>query len=122
MESDSLARRATLNVRFALAALLALAIVGSAGCARGPDPHQLDAQLQRDLPAGTPSAQIDTYLTAHGWMHDYLPRENAWLAGVRNVGPRLSFTREDIAIKIMLDNRKCLKSISVTPLFTYHGR
>jgi hypothetical protein len=112
----------TPEMKRASAALLAIAIIGVAGCARGPDPGRLEAQLRHDLPIGTPSAQIDAYLTAHGWMHDYLPKERAWLAGVRNVGQRLSFTREDIAIKIDLDRNKCLKSISVTPLFTYHGR
>jgi hypothetical protein len=86
-------------VKPASAALLAIAIIGAAGCARGPEPHQLEAQLRHDLPLGTPSARIDAYLTARGWMHDYLPQERAWLAEVRNVGPRLSLTREDIASK-----------------------
>lgn len=109
-------------MKLATAVTLALAIFAAAGCVRGPGPHELEAQLRRDLPAGTPSARIDAYLTAHGWMHDYLPQERAWLAGVRNVGSRFSLTREDLAIKIDLDGDKRLKSIQVTPLFTYHGR
>ncbi len=109
-------------MKLGCAALLAIAIFAAAGCARGPAPNQLAAQLRRELPAGTSSARIDAYLTAHGWMHDYLPGERAWLAGVRNVGPRFSLTREDLAIKIDLDADKRLKSIQVTPLFTYHGR
>lgn len=89
---------------------------------RGPGPHQLAAQLRHDLPVGTPSARIDAYLSAQGWMHSYLPGGHEWLAGVRNVGSRLSFTREDLAIRIDLDRNDRLKSISVTPVFSYHGR
>jgi hypothetical protein len=109
-------------VKSALTALLALVIIGGAGCARDPAPHQLAAQLRHDLPVGTPSAKVNAYLTAHGWMHGYLPDEHQWLAGVRNVGPRLSFTREDLAIKIDLDRNNRLKSITVTPVYTYHGK
>jgi hypothetical protein len=105
----------------ACAALLALAI-GVAGCVRGPDPHQLEAQLRRELPIGTPSSQVDGYLTAHGWQHSFLPDERSYLAGVRNVGSRFSLTREDIAIRIDFDKSGRLTAISVTPLFTYHGR
>jgi hypothetical protein len=103
------------------AALLTLAI-GVTGCARGPDPHRLEAQLRRDLPVGTPSSEVDTYLTAHGWQHNFLPDERSYLAGVRNVGSRFSFTREDIAIRIDVDKSGQLTAISVTPFFTYHGR
>jgi hypothetical protein len=103
------------------AALLALAIV-MAGCARGPAPHQLEAQLRRDLPPGTQSQQIEAYLAAHQWRHSYLPDERSYLAGVLNVGPRFSFTREDIAIRINVDKSGRLESIAVTPFFTYHGR
>jgi len=105
----------------AAAALLALAI-GAGGCARGPEPHQLEAQLRRDLAVGTPSSQVDEYLTAHGWQHSFLPDERSYLAGVRNVGPRFSFTREDIAVRIDFDEGGRLTSITVTPFFTYHGR
>jgi len=104
------------------AALLALAILLAAGCARGPEPRQLEGQLRRELPAGTPSSQVDAYLTAHGWQHSYLPDERSYLAGVRNVGSRFSFTREDIAIRIDFDKGGRLTAISVTPFFTYHGR
>jgi hypothetical protein len=104
------------------AALLALAILLAAGCARGPEPPQLEAQLRRELPIGTPSSQVDAYLTAHGWQHSYLPDERSYLAGVRNVGSRFSFTREDIAIRIDFDKGGRLTAISVTPFFTYHGR
>jgi len=106
---------------FARAALIAFA-VGLAGCVRGPEPHQLEAQLRHDLPPGTPAAQIESYLTAHGWRHSFLPDERSYLAGVINVGPRFSFTREDIAIRIDVDKRGRLKGMSVTPFFTYHGR
>ena len=82
----------------------------------------LQAQLKRELPIGTPSSQVDAYLTAHGWQHSFLPDERAHLAGIRNVGSRFSFTREDIAIRINIDKSGGLKSIAVTPLFTYHGR
>jgi hypothetical protein len=105
----------------ARAALLALAI-GLSGCARGPEPHQLEAQLRRELPVGTPSRQIDAYLTAHGWRYSFLPDERSYLAGIRNVGSRFSFTREDLAIRIDVDKSGRLNAISVTPLFTYHGR
>jgi hypothetical protein len=105
----------------ARAALLVLAI-GVIGCARGPEPHQLEAQLRRELPIGTPSQQIETYLTAHGWRHSFLPDEHSYLAGVLNVGRRFSFTREDIAIRIDVDKGGHLTAISVTPFFTYHGR
>ncbi len=105
----------------ARAALLALAI-GVGGCARGPEPHQLAAQLRRELPIGTPSSQVDAYLAAHGWQHSFLPDERSYLAGIRNVGSRFSFTREDIAILINFDKSGRLTSITVTPLFTYHGR
>jgi hypothetical protein len=104
------------------AALLALAILLAAGCARGPEPRQLEAQLRRELPIGTPSSQADAYLTANGWQHSYLPDERSYLAGVRNVGSRFSFTREDIAIRIDFDKGGRLTAISVTPFFTYHGR
>jgi hypothetical protein len=104
------------------AALLALAILLAAGCARGPEPRQLEAQLRRELPIGTPSSQVDAYLTAHGWQHSYLPDERSYLAGVRNVGSRFNFTREDIAIRIDFDKGGRLTAISVTPFFTYHGR
>jgi len=103
------------------AALLALAIA-TAGCARGPAPHQLEAQLTHDLPPGTQSQQIEAYLAAHQWRHSYLPDERSYLAGVLNVGPRFSFTREDIAIRIDLDRGGRLSAIHVTPFFTYHGR
>ena len=103
------------------AALLALAI-GVGGCARGPEPHQLEAQLRRELPVGTPSSQVDTYLTAHGWQHSFLPDERSYLAGIRNVGSRFSLTREDIAVRINVDKSGRLTSIAVTPFFTYHGR
>ncbi len=109
------------RLKRARAALLALAI-GITGCARGPEPHQLEAQLRRELPIGTPSSQVDAYLTAHGWRHSFLPDEHSYLAGIRNVGPRFSFTREDIAIRIDVDKSGHLKAISVTPFFTYHGR
>jgi hypothetical protein len=109
-------------MRVARAVILAFALCATIGCARGPDARRLEAQLRRDLPVGTPSARIDAYLAAHGWMHDYLPQERSWLAGVRNVGSRFSLTREDLAIKIDLDGNKRLKSIHVNPLFTYHGR
>ncbi len=105
----------------ARAALLALAI-GVIGCARGPEPHQLDAQLRRELPIGTSASQVEAYLTAHGWRHSYLPDERSYLAGIRNVGSRFSFTREDIAIRIDFDKNGRLTSIGVTPFFTYHGR
>lgn len=105
----------------ACAALLALAI-GVGGCARGPQPRQLEVQLRRELPVGTPSSQVDAYLTAHGWQHSYLPDERSYLAGIRNVGSRFSFTREDIAIRINFDKSGRLESITVTPFFTYHGR
>ena len=111
----------TTRLNRARAALLALAI-GVSGCARGPTPHLLQAQLKRELPIGTPSSQVDAYLTAHGWQHSFLPDERAYLAGIRNVGSRFSFTREDIAIRINIDKSGGLKSIAVTPLFTYHGR
>ena len=104
------------------AALLALAIVLAAGCARGPEPRQLQARLRRELPIGTPSSQVDAYLAAHGWQHSYLPDERSYLAGVRNVGSRFSFTREDIAIRIDFDRGGRLTAIRVTPFFTYHGR
>ena len=104
------------------AALLALAILLAAGCARGPEPRQLEAQLRRELPIATPSSQVDAYLTAHGWQHSYLPDERSYLAGVRNVGSPFSFTREDIAIRIDFDKGGRLTAISVTPFFTYHGR
>jgi hypothetical protein len=103
------------------AALLALAI-GVIGCVRGPEPHQLEAQLLRELPIGTPSSQVDAYLTAHGWQHSFLPDERSYLAGIRNVGSRFSFTREDIAVRITIDKGGRLESIAVTPFFTYHGR
>jgi len=103
------------------AAILVLAF-GLAGCARGPEPHQLEEQLRRELPLGTPSSQVEAYLTAKGWRHSYLPAERSYLAGVINVGPRLSFTREDIAIRIDMDKGGHLTAISVTPFFTYHGR
>ena len=105
----------------ARAALLALAI-GISGCVRGPDPHQLEAQLRRELPLGTPSGQIDAYLAAHGWRHSYLPDERSYLAGVSNVGSRFSLTREDIAIRIDVDKGGHLTAIRVTPFFSYHGR
>jgi hypothetical protein len=106
-----------------LSALFAVAIlIGGAGCDRGPRPHQLETQLRHDLPVGTPAAQVDAYLTARGWSHSFLPNEHAYLAAVRNVGAHFTFTREDIAIKIVLDNRDRLKQISVTPFFTFHGR
>ena len=105
----------------ARAALLTLAIALS-GCIRGPEPHQLQAQLQRELPIGTPSSQVDAYLTAQGWQHSFLPDERSYLAGIRNVGSRFSFTREDIAIRIDVDKSGRLKAINVAPLFTYHGR
>jgi hypothetical protein len=94
------------------AALLALAIVLAAGCARGPEPRQLQARLRRELPIGTPSSQVDAYLAD----------ERSYLAGVRNVGSRFSFTREDIAIRIDFDKDGRLTAIRVTPFFTYHGR
>ena len=103
------------------AALLALAI-GVGGCARGPEPHRLEAQLRRELPIGTPSSQVEAYLTAHGWRHSFLPDERSYLAGIRNVGSRFSFTREDIAVRINVDKSGRLESIAVTPFFTYHGR
>lgn len=105
----------------AIAALLAVAI-GIAGCARGPAPHQLETQLRRDLPVGTPSSQVDSYLTAHGWQHSFLPDERSYLAGIRNVGSRFSFTREDIAVRINFDKSGRLTSITVTPILTFHGR
>ena len=105
----------------ACAALLVLAI-GVVGCARGPEPRQLETQLRRELPVGTPSSQVEAYLTAHGWRHSYLPDERSYLAGIRNVGSRFSFTREDIAIRIDVDKGGHLTAISVTPFFTYHGR
>lgn len=105
----------------ACAALLALAI-GVVGCARGPEPRQLEAQLRRELPVGTPSTQVEAYLTAHGWRHSYLPDERSYLAGIRNVGSRFSFTREDVAIRIDIDKGGHLTAITVTPFFTYHGR
>ncbi len=108
-------------MRGSLAALLAM-VIASAGCARGPEPNQLNAQLRHDLPVGTSAAQVDAYLTAHGWRHSFLPNEHAYLAGVRNVGSRFTFTREDVAIKIVLDDGDRLKLISVTPFFTFHGR
>ena len=89
---------------------------------RGPEPHQLEAQLRCVLPIGTPSSQVDAYLMAHGWQHSFLPDERSYLAGIRNVGSRFSFTREDIAIRIDVDKGGRLKSIAVTPFFTYHGR
>lgn len=101
--------------------MLAFAI-GISGCVRGPDPHQLESQLRHELPIGTPSRQVDAYLTAHGWKHSFLPDERSYLAGVHNVGSRFSFTREDIAIRINFDKGGRLTSISVTPFFTYHGR
>lgn len=103
------------------AALLALAI-GITGCARGPEPQQLEAQLRHDLPVGTPSSQIDAYLTAHGWRHSFLPDERSYLAGVSNVGSRFSLTREDIAIRIDVDKSGHLRALNVTPFFSYHGR
>ncbi len=105
----------------ARAALIAFAMV-LAACARGPEPHQLEMQLRHDLPPGTPAARIEAYLTAHGWRHSFLPDERSYLAGVINVGPRFSFTREDIAIRIDVDKRGRLTAIRVTPFFTYHGR
>ena len=102
-------------------ALLALAIA-VAGCVRGPEPRQLEAQLRRELPIGTPSSQVDAYLTAQGWQHSFLPDERSYLAGIRNVGSRFSLTREDLAIRIDFDKSGHLIAISVTPLFTYHGR
>jgi hypothetical protein len=93
-----------------------------AGCARGPEPQTLEAQLRRDLPRGTPSQRIDEYLKAHGWKPSFLPQERSYLAGVMNVGPRFSFTREDIAIRIDVDKAGGLTAISVTPFFSYHGR
>ncbi|HEY2524765.1 MAG TPA: hypothetical protein VGI29_06880 [Candidatus Binataceae bacterium] len=101
--------------------MLALTI-GFAGCARGPEPHQLEAQLRRELPPGTPSSQVEAYLTARGWRHSYLPGERSYLAGIINVGPRFSLTREDIAIRIDMNKRGRVTAISVTPFFTYHGR
>jgi len=103
------------------AALLALAIAVG-GCARGPEPRQLEAQLRRELPVGTSSSEVDAYLTAHGWEHSFLPDERSYLGGIRNVGSRFSFTREDIAIRIDFDKAGRLTSIAVTPFFTYHGR
>jgi hypothetical protein len=108
-------------MRRALAAVLAM-VIAAAGCARGPQPNQLETQLRHDLPVGTSAAQVDAYLTAHGWRHSFLPNEHAYLAGVRNVGSPFTFTREDIAIKIVLDQRDRLEQISVTPFFTFHGR
>jgi hypothetical protein len=102
-------------------ALLTLAIAVS-GCVRDPEPDRLEAQLRRELPIGTPSSQVDAYLTAQGWQHSFLPDERSYLAGVRNVGSRFSLTREDIAIRIDIDKSGRLKAINVTPLFTYHGR
>jgi hypothetical protein len=103
------------------ATLLAL-VIGVSGCARGPEPRQLEAQLRRELPIGTPSSQVDAYLTAHRWQHSFLPDERSYLAGIHNVGARFSFTREDIAIRINVDKSGHLESIAVTPFFTYHGR
>jgi hypothetical protein len=105
----------------AWAALIALAIA-IGGCARGPEPHQLEAQLRRELPIGTPASQVDAYLTAHKWRHSYLPDERSYLAGVLNVGSRFSLTREDIAVRINFDKRGRLESMTVTPFFSYHGR
>ena len=109
------------SLKLAIAALLATAI-GIAGCARGPDPRQLEAQLRHDLPIGTSSSQVDAYLTAHGWQHSFLPDERSYLAGVRNVGSRFSFTREDIAVRINFDKSGHLISMTVTPFFSFHGR
>jgi hypothetical protein len=106
------------SARVALA-VLAIAV---SGCIRGPEPHRLEAQLRRELPIGTPSSQVDAYLTAHGWQHSFLPDERSYLAGVRNVGSRFSLTREDIAIRIDIDKSGRLKAINVTSFFTYHGR
>ena len=106
------------SARVALA-VLAIAV---SGCIRGPEPRRLEAQLRRKLPIGTPSSQVDAYLTAHGWQHSFLPDERSYLAGVRNVGSRFSLTREDIAIRIDIDKSGRLKAINVTPFFTYHGR
>ena len=103
------------------ATLLALAIAVG-GCVRGPEPHQLEAQLRHELPVGTSSSQVDAYLTAHGWEHSFLPDERSYLAGIRNVGSRFSLTREDLAIRIDFDKAGRLTSIGVTPFFTYHGR
>jgi hypothetical protein len=103
------------------ATLLALAI-GITGCARGPEPHQLQAQLRRELPIGTPSSQVEAYLTAHRWRHSFLPDEHSYLAGIRNVGARFSLTREDLAVRIDVDKSGRLESIAVTPFFSYHGR
>lgn len=103
------------------AAMLVLAI-GFAGCARGPQPRRVEEQLRRDLRPGTPSSQVEAYLTAKGWRHSYLPDERSYLAGIINVGPRFSFTREDIAIRIDMDKGGHVTAISVTPFFTYHGR
>ena len=102
-------------------ALLILAIAVS-GCVRGPEPRQLEAQLRRELTIGTPSSQVDAYLTAQGWQHRFLPDERSYLAGIRNVGSRFSLTREDLAILIDFDKSGHLTAINVTPLFTYHGR
>jgi len=102
-------------------AILVLAI-GFAGCARGPQPRLLELQLRRELPLGTPSRQVEAYLTAKGWRHSYLPDERSYLAGIINVGPRFSFTREDIAIRIDMDKGGRVTAINVTPFFTYHGR
>jgi hypothetical protein len=110
-------------MRSKILAAVALALVfGVAGCARGPEPHTLEAQLRRDLPRGTPSQQIETYLKGHGWKPSFLPQERSYLAGVMNVGPRFSFTREDIAIRIDVDKAGGLAGITVTPFFSYHGR
>jgi hypothetical protein len=106
----------------AIPAIVLLAIGFAAGCARGPEPQKLEAQLRRELPRGTPARQVEAYLTAKGWRHSYLPDERSYLAGIRNVGPRFSFTREDIAIRIDVDKGGRVTAVSVTPFFTYHGR
>ena len=110
-----------MRLKILIAGLFVLAF-GVVGCARGPEPRALETQLRRDLPPGTPSQQIEAYLKGHGWKPSFLPQERSYLAGVMNVGPRFSFTREDIAIRIDVDKAGGLTAISVTPFFSYHGR
>ena len=95
--------------------VLTTTVVGTmavAGCVRGPEPHRLEAQLRSELPIGTPSSQVDAYLTAQGWQHSFLPDERSYLAGIRNVGSRFSLTREDLAIRSDFDKSGRLTAIS----------
>jgi hypothetical protein len=80
--------------------------------------EEIAANLRAALPAGTPLAKIDAYLSANEIDHSYYPPSNQVFAIVRRISGGLFVVNKSAQILITLDATGGLTRVEVIPQYT----